>query len=412
MVGVRPYVSRGLLTAALLLVAFGQPGQAPAQQDARDLYRNGVRAVEAQDWPTAIKLIRQAIEVDPTARAGTFRKYIPHFYLGYSLYQLGNCKAALTVWEESHKQGVIKKLKEYQDLQQGVTVCRRRIKRADLEVALTDLRGFASALGDLRDQPELAEAWRVGDPSWDDRFAVAEQLMDDAQSVLQNSESQVQISELEEANAQVTAAAKELQVIQSEARSKYSELQARVDVQSRMVGELQTNALQVLDSTLYLEPYPPQLAERRLKVQRLVVELETAGSSMNPDRLEDLRLELSRSVENLRQASAPPSESLLEVAAAYLSADYPRVLTLMDGSQFPSGRELAHARLFEAASLFHLWVEGGEADDTLRSDASRAVQSCREENIALVPLDRAFSPRFIEFFFAEGRVRAPLPLDE
>jgi len=380
-------------------------------QGSRELYKEALRSVEVQDWPKAINLLRQAITDDPNEKAGTFKKYIPHYYLGLSLYELGNCKAALTVWADSHQQGVITKLKEINTLQQGVGVCRKRILRQDTNSDLAEVQGFAAALGDLRDQPELAESWSSGSPSWNERFAAAERLIAAAQSVLERSDNEVTLDDLEKAREQVVSAAQQLEVIQTNARTKFNEVQAKLDVRSRLIEMLLEEAREVLSATAYLEPFPPRLGQLRGQVQRLVAEAESLGGTVHPDKLDDLRLSLSKELERLKQESVPPPAPLMAAATAFFSADHARVLEILAGEKFPSGRQSAHAYLLRAASLFSLWVASGSQDDPTHAAASTAVRSCREEDIALVPLDRAFSPRFIEFFFSEGQSRAPIPLD-
>jgi len=400
----------GLAVGGLVIaILWSTPVQA---EDARDLYKNAMRAVDAQQWETAIQLLRQAIAIDPEAKSGTFRKYIPHFYLGYSLYQLGNCKSALIVWEESYKQGVIQQLKEFGDFQQGVTVCRKRIARQDLNKDLAEVMGFATALGELRSQPELASAWKEGEPSWDDRLAASEQQLGAARAVLERSDSALSMQDFDRAREYVVAAAQQLEVIQSEARNRYKEVKAKIDVRSRLIDMVLEEARQALAATAYLAPFPPRLGELRSRVERLVAQAEQVEQTADPEAIDDLRLQLSGSLESLKQASTGPPEALLELARAYLSGDYEGVLALVERNKFPAGRQLAHARLFTAAALYTLWVGGGEQDDGLYQAASEAVRSCREEDIALVPLAKVFSPRFTEFFFSEGRVRTPLPLDQ
>lgn len=399
------------LVVAIGLMALSIWPMPVRSQSSRELYREALKAVEVQDWQTAISLLRQAISDDPNAKAGTFKKYIPHYYLGLSLYELGNCKAALTVWAESHQQGVVKRLKEIGTLQQGVEVCRKRILRQDSSNDLVEVRGFAAALGDLRDQPELTQSWKSGSPSWDERFVAAEQLMAAAQSVLEKRDNQVTLADLQRAQEHVVSAAQQLEVIQTEARSRLNEVQAELDVRSRLIAMQLKDARGVLDATAYLQPFPPRLGEIREQVQRLVAEAEASGQTVHPDKLDELRMQLSSDLEKLKQASVPPPAPLLDAAEAFFSADHDRVLEILNAERFPSGRQAAHAHLLRAASYYSLWVAGEEIDDLTRVEASSAVRSCREEDIALVPLDLAFSPRFVSFFFSEGQARAPIPLD-
>lgn len=387
-------------------------------QTYRDLYKDALKAVEIQDWETAIGLLRQAIEEQPTAKTGTFKKYIPHYYLGLSLYELGNCKSALFVWAKSKEQEVVTRLKEFSTLQHGVEVCEKRIARQEISSDLAEVVGLATALQQLRNQPELAEPWKTGDPSWDQRFTTAGQLLEEARSVVQRRDSQVSLADLERAREQVQSAARQLDIVQSEARNRLKELQANKEIQaefevrSRLLTELQEDARQVLSDTADLDPFPPRLAELRSEVQLLLVEADETRMSLRPYEIDGLRMALSGALERLKQASSSPPDTLVAGATAFFSADYEQVLEIVAGGKFLSGRQAAHAQLFRAASLYSLWVATGEKDDLLRAEAGSAVRSCREEDITLVPLSRAFSPRFVDFFFSEGQVRAPIPLDQ
>ena len=387
-------------------------------QGYRDLYKDALDAVKVQDWPTAIGLLRQAIKEQPTAKSGTFKKYVPHYYLGLSLYELGNCKSALINWEESQKQGVFKNLKEFSTLQHGVQVCEKRVIRKEALSDLAEVTGFATALQQLRNQPELEERWKQGDPSWDQRFTTADQLMKQARLVIERNDSQVALADLEKAREQVQSAARQLDIVQSEVQGEFKEIQAkketRAEKEARMqlLVALQEEANQTLSDIADLEPFPPRLGELRNEVQLLLVDADEIGKSQHAYEIDGLRMALSGALERLKQASSPPPEALIAGANAFFSADYEQVLELLDARDLQSGRQAAHAQLFRAASLYSLWVASGEQEDQLRADASNAVQSCREEDITLVPLSKAFSPRFVEFFFSEGQVRAPIPMDQ
>jgi len=402
--------STSLVPALICLVGALWPGGADAQNP-RDLYRDALEAVESQDWQTAIALLRQAIDENPEAKVGAFRRYVPHYYLGLSLFQLGNCRSALAVWEESEKQGAITRLKEYTELQQGRLICQKRTTRMEATNDLTEVAGLAADLGEVRDQPEMVEYWKQGSPSWNDRFDAARELLSTARMALERQDNLVTLTELEEARGEIAAAADQLAEIQKQAQVQFKNIQAKREVRSRLIEMVVEEAKQLLTSTAYLNPFPARLGALRQSVEELISRASASSDGESPEGLDDLRLELSRAVERLRQASLAPPQRLLDAAQAFFAGDHERVLALLNQDEFKSGRAAAHGHLLRAAALYSLWIEGGRQDELLGVEARNAVRSCREEDIELVPSTRAFSPRFIDFFFGEGQVRAPIPLE-
>ena len=236
---------------------------------------------------------------------------------------------------------MVTRLKEFSTLQHGVEICEKRIARQQVSSDLAEVSGFATALQQLRSQTELAEPWKTGDPSWDQRYATASQLLDTARSVIEQSDSQVSLADLERAREQVQSAARQLEVVQSEARSRLGELQARrevqaeLDVRLRLLTELMEDARQILDDTAYLDPFPPRLGELRAEVQLLLVEADKIGESLQPYEIDGLRMALSGALERFKQASSRPPDTLVAGANAFFSADYEQVLEILDGMELP-----------------------------------------------------------------------------
>lgn len=410
----RSPVSRVIVSSLTLLMLCAASLQA---QSYRGLYKDALKAVEDREWTTAIELLRQSIELEPTAKSGAFRKYTPHFYLGLALFELGNCKSALIVWDESEKQGVITQMAEFGTLQQGVEICKKRLLRQEISAELAEITGFATALGQLRTQPDLTSFWNEGQPTWRERFSNIERLLDQARTVLQRNDRDASLADLEKAREEIQLASQQLESVQSEVSQRSKEIrvekqvQSEIDRRNQLLEELLEEAQQVLAETAYLEPFPPRIGEVRAEVQTLVDEADAVSRSRFPNEIDEHRIALSGALERLAQASARPSNTLVEGANAYFNSAYEQVLEILEQKNIRAGTQAAHAQLFRAASLFALWVASGETDDRLRTEAIEAVQNCRREDITLVPPSEAFSPRFVDFFFREGQVRAPIPLD-
>jgi hypothetical protein len=132
-------------------------------QSADDAFRNGMRVRQDKQWTALAALMRQAIHTNPTEaprRVGGFgplggKEYMPHFYLGEALLNLGDCSGALAAWEESERQGVIQKQRdELKLLQAGYAACEAKgylppgkfqpaTQRAEAAVAAANTAGHA-----------------------------------------------------------------------------------------------------------------------------------------------------------------------------------------------------------------------------------------------------------------------------
>lgn len=106
----------------------------PVRADATSSFKSGIEASDLGQWQEAEEHFRQAIAEDPRESdqrifiSGVFtRPYLPHFYLGWALFQQGteHCVESLASWQESKAQQIVQKLRrQYQDLQKGEDVCR------------------------------------------------------------------------------------------------------------------------------------------------------------------------------------------------------------------------------------------------------------------------------------------------
>jgi hypothetical protein len=89
----------------------------PKGADYKDLFRKGVIAGQRKQWGEARQFLSQAIQVngvESTERItisgfGDLVPYLPKYYLGIALRNLGDCPGALNAWEASEKDGAIQK---------------------------------------------------------------------------------------------------------------------------------------------------------------------------------------------------------------------------------------------------------------------------------------------------------------
>ncbi len=121
---------------SLLLIAALAPARSSGAGDATFLerYKAGLYAIEAEDWPRAAELMRQAIgeRGEASRRLPKYlylKPYLPHFYLGLADFKRGDCRAALRSWSISEAQGVVRKRPQYEQIELARELCRSR-KRA------------------------------------------------------------------------------------------------------------------------------------------------------------------------------------------------------------------------------------------------------------------------------------------
>lgn len=108
---------------------------APARADYKETYRRAIEAVDRKRWADVARLMREAISENP--REGEriklyglrFEAYVPHFYLGLSLLNTGDCEGALRAFDASEAAGAIRGTPRYGELLDGRQACASRVAR-------------------------------------------------------------------------------------------------------------------------------------------------------------------------------------------------------------------------------------------------------------------------------------------
>ncbi len=79
-----------------------------------EAFRDGMSALDQKKWAVADASFRAAIAANPKEGGKQIRvygtwllDYLPHYYLGVALYQLGDVEGAAQEWRESRRQGAI-----------------------------------------------------------------------------------------------------------------------------------------------------------------------------------------------------------------------------------------------------------------------------------------------------------------
>jgi hypothetical protein len=152
-----------------------------------------------------------------------------------------------------------------------------------------------------------------------------------------------------------------------------------------------------LARTAYLAPYPRAVRRARADLEGLVAEADRRDQASKAH-LDGLAARLENSIEALDALTAAPPAQLTKAVDAYLGGRHGDVVAELASARFSERRARTHARLLLAASRHALYLEGGELDDELRAAAVEDALACHQEDEALEPTPRFFSPRFVAFF--------------
>lgn len=105
-------VARRFAGLALVLGMLLPTGVAFA--DYKDHFKDGFNAVERKKWSEAAESLRRAIAERPESGGRPvliygrrFEPYLPHYYLGVALYNLGDLDGAARAWREAERQGEV-----------------------------------------------------------------------------------------------------------------------------------------------------------------------------------------------------------------------------------------------------------------------------------------------------------------
>lgn len=112
-----------------------------------DHYKRGLAAVKAQDWATVRSAMESAIALKPVAQKPARWKnetmtYVPHFYLGIALFELGDVDGSLEAFRVSESQGVIQRDALWADQRRWEARAQQEKGRSAVEAA-SDVRKTA-----------------------------------------------------------------------------------------------------------------------------------------------------------------------------------------------------------------------------------------------------------------------------
>ena len=105
----------------------------PPAGDYREVYRRAITAKNRKQWKDAAGLFQQSLQLRGTDTGerisitgfGNIEPYVPHYYLGLALMNLGDCSGALQNWELAERDGAIQRTNLYRSLLDGRKTCTR-----------------------------------------------------------------------------------------------------------------------------------------------------------------------------------------------------------------------------------------------------------------------------------------------
>ena len=371
-------------------------------------YKAGLAAVDNQEWERARDLMGRAIEIQPQAKvrikkALYFKHYLPHYYLGLSLYQMGDCVGALVAWQESTEQRVIERSPEFAQLAAGRETCIQQ--RSALESSLIEAESLIATAGVAavrarRDLEALQEKGVEAPGPLHERLQLAESRLDQAKVSLSGADGDS--TKLQRTAAQAAQARDDFDFISIEsARWLQSVAAQQVEIRATL-NQLVVASVQALEGSEYLEPYPPEVADYRRRVETLVARVGQLDTAATNDKLQGLATELERAILALETSTTAPPEELMLAAEAFLGGRYAQVLKVLSTFESESTRAAAQAHLLRAASLFaQSRSQGQEQPELLDQARQQVLYSQSLDETAPNPSPKVFSPRFIEFFEAQ-----------
>jgi hypothetical protein len=430
------------VAALILLLA-----AATVSADYRSDYTAGLEAVTSQNWPEVERLMRSAAagkssEGRVRLYGMRFDPYVPYYYLGVALFEMGDCAGALEAWKISEDQGFITKQEQYADLQARRRSCQERVARIeatpqveptatarpDVSAAVRAARERldraqqeAESLATLRGDASYRSAWQ-SEPSLANRSEQANDTLRSAREQLdagERSASDDQIAGAVEladrAARQYASIRSDLDRVRQQLTAEAEQQRGREDALRRARGELAGSAAA---ARLFLDR--PELGElssqdaraQRRQLEDLLRRADDADTITSVARIRELdqgigaqMAALERSLSEAPSVAAteptpsrpsPPPRQLRTAAEAVFGGDYARALKVLGDTEFSDPRAAAAAHLLRASASFSLYLAGGEEDESLRRSAIEELRRCRRQRPQITLDPSLFSPRFAE----------------
>lgn len=402
-----------LVLVVLCLVL--SPGGLSADTDRA--YSRGKKAAGEEQWRLAAQLMVQAIDADPVeTKRPLLGPYIPHYFLGLSLYELGDCEVAMQHLQMSRRYRVVRDIKQLRKLDEIENSCESRSEmlqqvRREIESA----HQLAARLETSTVDPLLTEFWTRGLPPPIVQFREARLSLGRAEQLLETETDleisafralQLRISREEQISNSSLMTAQVVDLLQHLEKAAEQDAEESGSARQTLLDEVLELRLQVVRAWSSASiPVSGSFGERDLKARYdRVARLYLGDGGVTVDELRDAKVQLSDFLDDLedlpprRQQRHRTPTPLHQAAEAYFAGRYDQVLALLENVTLAGRQAQAHLYLFRAAALYSLYLIGDQPDPDLLSAAQANVESCLQSDASLEPLEEAFSPRFVQFF--------------
>ncbi len=398
------------LGRVLLCLAIGaMPLESVSASGHEESFRQGVSAGDRKRWQEAVEHMAEAIAENPTeskkriALSGVFSApYMPHFYRGWFLYQLGteHCEQVLEELGISLDQGVVQGFKkQFEDLEKAREICGARVLPGAIRTAEERIEAVEN---------RLSAPLPIDDSTLLEKLRQAREKLQSARASLDSGRQASRPGLIRRAAAEAESATALLNDVErASARQSTGELDAAGQAAERSLdrAERERRALEQAVSGRAADQRPalatsPEDAARRLKTLRQALTVARRASDLAAVRqLREDADELRSALESSRQAvaeavaSAPPvAPAAEEVEEAVVAVEEPPPAAPVvsreppDEPAAPSAPSLAGEirRLTASAELFLDRIGAGESGSELlelqRSRLSDLVFEAKDQS--------------------------------
>ena len=125
-----------IVVGVATLLAIGTATTLNAQSGFQDAFRDGMAAFEQRRWAAAATQFQRAAQLKPESGENVrlygmrFESYLPQFFLGRALYELGDLSGAVRAFDASEQASAVKGTRYYQALQNQRRDAQKRLLAA------------------------------------------------------------------------------------------------------------------------------------------------------------------------------------------------------------------------------------------------------------------------------------------
>jgi hypothetical protein len=413
--------------AAAFVVAFMLAlGTQLAAQSYLNAFRDGMTAIDQKRWADAARLMETAARGQNDTgqmvrRYGMlFESYLPHYFLGVARYEMGDYQGALDALALAEQQGAVKKNAAFYTRLQEL----RRNAQSRVVAAAKPATQEQTASNSTKDESSnsgvgssTGQVASGGNPSGAQGSAAANgaaqgsapngQVQGSSPNIGPTLLATTTTTTTQEGSIAPPPGGSTTSSVTPPGADDGAENRALEQIIRRATEERQRvdnlpdySALKTLDARL---ARADAAARRSLDeaTQRLAsAPKANAAALRNATALAESANRGFQEARTIAVAAAGRlTTELIDATTPYFAGDYNAARTALNRLNYPDSRFAAQARLFEAASIYALYVFGSETNSALRAQAEAQVRECRR--IADIRPDaRVFSPKFIEFFTA------------